>query len=289
MAVRDRTGRDYAARIARAMRLITARPQDPPDLGTLAAEAAFSPFHFHRVYRAIAGETPAETAARARLQGAAIALLKGGEAVAAVAKQAGYGSQAAFTRAFRAAYGVPPGAYRARGGLGFPMRSDTDEEGMMFEVTIRGTAPLRLAAIRHAGPYDRIGDAFGRLQAWAAGRGLMGPGLRAVALYHDDPRSVPAAQLRADAGVTVGPGTAGDGEVRILEVPGFARVASLVFKGPYAELERAYDWMYRAWLPGSGEEPADAPVMEEYLNDCRTLPPAEWLTEILVPLREATR
>jgi len=286
MAVRDRTGRDYAARIARAMTLVTARADDPPGLEELAATAAFSPFHFHRVYRAIAGETPAETAARARLQGAAIALLKGGETVAAVARRAGYGSQAAFTRAFRAAYGLPPSAYRARGGLGFPMRSDSDKESTMFEVTIRGTTPLHLAAIRHTGPYDRIGEAFGRLQAWAAGRGLMRSRTRAVALYHDDPRSVPAAQLRADAGLTVGPEVPGEGEVTLLDVPGFARVASLVFKGPYAELERAYNWMYRSWLPGSGEEPADAPVMEEYLNDCRMLPPAEWLTEILVPLRE---
>jgi len=285
MAARDRTGRDYASRIARAMALIAARPDDPPGLEELASAAAFSPFHFHRVYRAIAGETPVETAARARLQGAAIALLRGSEPVAAVAKRAGYGSQAAFTRAFRAAYGIPPAAYRARGGLGFPVRGDSEEEKAMFEVTIRQTAPLRLAAIWHEGEYSRIGEAFGRLQAWAAGRGLAGAEARAVALYHDDPRSVPAAKLRSDAGVTVGPDVAADGEVRVLEVPGFARVASLRFKGPYAELERAYDWLYRSWLPGSGEEPADAPVMEEYLNDCRTLPPSEWLTEIMVPLR----
>ncbi|MBR0680503.1 AraC family transcriptional regulator [Roseomonas eburnea] len=285
MAARDRTGPDYASRIARAMALIAARPDDPPGLEDLAAAAAFSPFHFHRVYRAITGETPVETAARARLQEAAIALLKGGEKVALVARRAGYGSQAAFTRAFRAAYGIPPAAYRARGGLGFPVRSDDEEERAMFEVTIRETTPLRLAVIRHEGEYKRIGDAFGRLQAWAAGRGLLGAGTRAVALYHDDPSSVPAAKLRSDAGVTVGPEVKGEGEVRVLEVPGFARVAALRFKGPYAELERAYDWLYRAWLPGSGEEPADAPVMEEYLNDCKALPPSEWLTEILVPLR----
>ena len=42
--------------------------------------------------------------------------------------------------------------------------------------------------------------------------------------------------------------------------------------------------LYGTWLPGSGEEPADAPAMEDYLNDCRTLPPAAWLTEILLPL-----
>jgi AraC family transcriptional regulator len=285
MAPRARTGRDYAARIGRAMALIAARPDDPPGLEALAEAAAFSAFHFHRVYRAIAGETPAQTAARARLTGAAVALLKSTEPVAAVARRAGYGSQAAFTRAFRAAYGIPPAAYRARGGLGFPIDRNTQQESAMFTVEMRASAPMRLAALRHVGPFDGIGAAFDRVMAWGGGRGLIGAGTRFVALYLDDPRSVPAAQLRSEAGFTAGPEAAGDGDVRIVEVPGFARVAALRFKGPYAELERAYDWLYGTWLPGSGEEPADAPVMEEYLNDCRTLPPAEWLTDILLPLK----
>ncbi len=285
MAPRERTGRDYAARITRAMALIAARPDDPPGLETLADAAAFSPFHFHRVYRAISGETPAQTAARARLMGAAVALLKSADTVAVVAKRAGYGSQAAFTRAFRAAYGIPPAAYRARGGLGFPIDRDTKEERAMFEVEIRESAPMRLAVLRHLGVFEGIGAAFDRLMAWGGGRGLIRAETRFVALYLDDPTSMPDAALRSEAGFTVGREVAGEGEVRVVEVPRFARVAALRFKGPYAELERAYDWLYGRWLPGSGEEPADAPVMEEYLNDCRALPPAEWLTDVLLPLK----
>jgi AraC family transcriptional regulator len=283
MSRRNRTGQDHATRVARAMALIAARPHDPPGLEALAAAAAFSPFHFHRVYHLVAGETPAQTAARARLGGAAAALLKGAAPVATVARRAGYGSQAAFTRAFRAAYGIPPGAYRARGGLGIPRTAQ--ETPAMFPVEIRPFPALRLAALRHAGPFDGMGATFDRLMVWGAGRGLLGPDTRFVALYPDDPRTVPAAQLRSDAGFTVGPGVTPEGEVRLLEVPAFARVAALRFQGPYAELEPVYDWFYGTWLPASGEEPADAPVMEEYLNDCRALPPAEWLTDILLPLR----
>ena len=50
----------------------------------------------------------------------------------------------------------------------------------------------------------------------------------------------------------MGPEVAGEGEVRIVEVPGFARVAALRFKGPYAELERAYDWLYGAGCRAAG-------------------------------------
>lgn len=43
--------------------------------------------------------------------------------------------------------------------------------------------------------------------------------------------------------------------------------------GPYAELGRPYTWLYGTWLAQSGEEAADAPCVEEYLNDARTSHP----------------
>lgn len=288
MPTKPATQLDYGRRIARAMAHVAGRPDRAPTLEELAAVAAFSPCHFHRIYRAVAGETPAETLARARLSRAAVELLRSGMPVELVARRAGYGSAAAFTRAFRAAHGVPPAAYRARGGVGLPVPfgdSTSEENGAVFHIDMRELPALRLAAVRHIGPYHGIGAAFDRLQAWGAARGLVGPGTRFFGLYHDDPGSVPAAELRSDAGFTVGSEAAGEGDVRILEVPA-ARVAVLRFRGPYAELERPYAWLYGEWLPASGEEPADRPGLEEYVNDPRATPPPELLTDIMLPLRE---
>jgi AraC family transcriptional regulator len=78
-----------------------------------------------------------------------------------------------------------------------------------------------------------------------------------------------------------------EGEARRLTIAG-GRHACIVHKGPYAELENAYRWLYHLWLPHSGEEPGDQPVVEEYLNNPRELPPAEWLTEIRLPLKSET-
>jgi len=55
--------------------------------------------------------------------------------------------------------------------------------------------------------------------------------------------------------------------------------------GPYAELERVYRWLYGTWLAQSGEEPADAPTIEAYLNDARVVPPTGLRTEIWLPFR----
>ncbi|MGX9966868.1 AraC family transcriptional regulator [Roseomonas sp. F4] len=288
MATKLLTQRDYGKRIARAIALIAADPARNPGLEELAGAAAFSPYHFHRIYREITGETPAETLARERLSRAAGLLARGGLSVAAVAKASGYGSAAAFTRAFRAAYGIPPAAYRDSGGIGHRLPPHPPEEPAMFPIEIRQEPPLRLACVTHRGAYNAIGTAFDRIKAWAAARGLVGPAPRFLGLYHDDPSSVAEKDLRAEAGIVVPEGVPegveGSEGVTIRDLPA-NRFAVLLFKGPYAELERAYTWLYRDWLPSSGEEPADEPVREDYLNDCRGLPPSEWLTAVMLPLR----
>lgn len=287
MPLKTSTRLDYGRRIARAMALIAADPARSRSLEELAEAAAFSPFHFHRLYREITGETPAETQARERLSLAASLLIRGAQPIAAIARRCGYGGAAAFTRAFRNAYGMPPAAYRTAGGIGTPRRAPSrhTEETSMLDVTIRQEPALRLAALPHRGAYTGIGAVFDRLMAWAGARNLVTPETRFIGIYHDDPTSVPERQLRSEACMTVPLGVeAGEG-VRILELPP-TRVAAMTFKGPYAELEGAYSRLYRDWLPTSGEEPADMPCREDYLNDCRTLPPAEWLTEIMMPLKE---
>ena len=61
--------------------------------------------------------------------------------------------------------------------------------------------------------------------------------------------------------------------------------ASVLHKGPYAELERAYRHLFRDWLPASGYEAADFSCFEEYLNDPRETPPSELLTRVHLPLK----
>jgi AraC family transcriptional regulator len=285
-AAKPSTRLDYGRRIARAMALIAADPARSPTLEELAGAAAFSPFHFHRIYRELTGETPAETLARLRLSQAAVLLVRDGLPVAVVAARCGYGSAAAFTRAFRAAYGIPPAAYRDRGGIAaaLPPPKPTAEDDAMHEITIRAEPALRLAALAHRGAYSLMGNTFDRLGAWAAARGLIGAETRFLGLYHNDPQTVPEAELQSDACLTVPEGVEGAEGVRIVELPP-TRCAVLVFRGPYAELEPVYTWLYRDWLPASGEEPADQPPREEYLNDPRSLPPAEWLTAIMLPLQ----
>lgn len=82
----------------------------------LAARVHLSRFHFDRVVTSTAGESPAKLRRRVLLERAAFRLVTTDATVLEVALEAGYGSNEAFTRAFRRAYGAAPATWRASPG-----------------------------------------------------------------------------------------------------------------------------------------------------------------------------
>jgi AraC-like DNA-binding protein len=85
---------------------------DGLDGKALAARAMLSPFHFHRLVRAGIGEPPAGFRRRLLLERAAWQLGRGAR-VTDAALEAGYDAVEAFSRAFRAAFGIPPSQFAA--------------------------------------------------------------------------------------------------------------------------------------------------------------------------------
>lgn len=274
---------DYSRRLDKVIRYIGDHLDTELDLDHLAAVAAFSPCHFHRIYAGMTGETVAETLRRVRMSRAAGELVQGTTPITGIAKRAGYGSVAAFTRAFQADHGIAPAAYRQRGFLVAPIPQPLLMETEMYPVTISDRPALRLAALAHRGSYLEIGTAFDRLFTWAMGRQLLGPQSRMLGIYYDDPQAVAATSLRSDACLTIDAEIRTEGDIRVIDLAA-GRHAVLVHQGPYAELDKAYAWLYGTWLPQSGDEAADRPVHEEYLNNPRELPPADWLTAVCLPL-----
>jgi len=113
---------------------------------------------------------------------------------------------------------------------------------------------------------------------------VLGPGSRSFGIYYDDPAAIPVEALRSEACFSVPDSWLPSGDLQRREIrPG--RYAVVLHVGPYAELSRAYTWLYGTSLAQSDEEAADAPCVEEYLNDARIVPAAELRTEIRLPLR----
>ncbi len=243
----------------------------------------------------MAGETPEQTVRRLRLHRAAVALGRDAAPLVRIARAAGYASSEAFSRAFSAAYGQSPTAFRAQraapGGshpyAPLPAMPSAQENASMttsqYPIELKTCAGYRLFGQPHEGDYNEIGATFDRLFALAGAHGLIGSQTRSFGIYYDDPAAVPAERRRAFAGLAVDASALCPQGLEETTIPA-GEVACLLHKGPYADLERAYQYLYGAWLPGSGHEPADTPCFEEYLNDPRSLPASEWLTAVCLPV-----
>ncbi|WP_368186425.1 GyrI-like domain-containing protein [Aestuariibius sp. HNIBRBA575] len=273
----------YEKRLLRVLDYIHANPTGDLSLDNLAEVAAMSRFHWHRVFHAMTGETCAEVVRRMRLHRAACWLVQTDWPVADVAAKVGYPSPQSFSRTFKAAFGLSPVSYRARGDLTAAQIMKSKGDFAMFDVKIENRAALTLAGMAHKGPYLEIGSKFEQVAAVATSRNLW-PSTRGMAgVYYDDPNAVAQADLRSHAGLILAEGVAvPDGLEQITTHGG--KTAILTYKGPYSGLKAAYDYLYGSWLPQSGQEPAEAACYEVYLNDPSQVPEDELLTEINLPL-----
>lgn len=270
----------------------------PVSLQEMARLACLSPFHFHRVFTSLAGESPLQLQRRLRLERAAVQLHVTRREVVEIALDAGYETHGAFTRAFRAAFGVSPSQFRRHRRSTPFLRSVNgvhfnpgDEParfvprvlgGELMKVEIRKLPALRLACVRHIGPYQEIGHAFGCLASLMLETGL--PMSQAVAIYYDDPCTVPAQELRSDAGMAIAEGVESPHPDLIIQTVPANEYAVATHVGPYSEIPDAWSRFVGDWLPNSGRRIVEAPCLEVYVNDCREVPKEELITELYQPV-----
>jgi len=291
----ESTQGSYRERMLRALLYLEKRLDEPLSLEELAGVAHFSPFHFHRVFRGMVGESVKSHIRRLRLERAANMLAMSDRPVTDIALDAGYEAHAAFTRAFGAVFGESPSSYRtaAKARLAAGMREaaprssetllDRDKGGTDMDVSIEQFPKTKVVFARHVGPYAECGKAWGQVCAFAGPKGLFGPDTMFVGVCHDDPEVTPPSMVRYDACLTVTREVAPEGGIGVREIGG-GEYATTVHKGPFDKLYATYAELFGVWGPQSGREFASAPSLEVYLNDPEKTPPEELLTKIYAQL-----
>lgn len=285
MSKHHATSSETERRILRVLDYIHDHPDGDLSLDALADVAAMSRFHWHRVYRAIAGETAAQTVRRMRLNRAAVDLIRTDRPIERIGASVGYPNAASFNRVFAEAYGLSPLAFRARGTMQTPLGSPQKGVTSMteYKIEIRTEPDRRLAAMPHTGPYQRIDRAFEKLAGVIGARGLFEQTAGMVGVFYNDPSAVAEADLRSHAGFVMAQTAEIAAPLEVVDLPG-GKHAVLTFKDPYTGLPDAYDDLFARWLPQSGEAPADQPSFEVYLNSPMDTAPDDLLTEIHLPL-----
>jgi AraC family transcriptional regulator len=297
-------GSAYQTRVNRVIDHISAHLGEPLTLADLAGVAAFSPFHFHRVFRAATGETLFGFIQRVRLERAATALLSHRhESVLAIALDHGFASAATFARAFKAHFGMSATAWRAGGGdrrrarylrdrkpgkqvgkagkAAGPRHRDTGR----MSIRVREMPVQHVAYMRYVGPYGPHGipELWERFVRWVSAHDLLASPKLGIA--HDDPSITPPEKCRYDACVVVPRDFKPDRSVNLADIAG-GRYAVAEFLGTAREIEGVWDRVFRAWLPESGFEPDDRPCFELYRGDPSVDgQPGTFRCELYLPVR----
>lgn len=285
--MKESTSKNYRQRLTRVIDYIHDNIDGNLDVNTLADIAYMSPYHFHRIYRELMHETVNATVRRLRLQKAAVYLIRSDKSSSTIAQQVSYGSVEAFTHAFTKQFGMSPSNYRK-----LKKNSDISDEpyiamlptekkryDTMYDVETITIDKINLAGFNHIGDYMDIGNTFEKLFMTAGSMNLLRDNTRSIGIYYDDPKTVNTNELRSMACVSVENQQTIDNQFEKISIPA-GKCVSVLFKGPYAELEKPYDWLFGHWVPENNKEIADFPPFEEYLNNPKTTPPNELLTRI---------
>lgn len=279
MSERGRFGERYEARIARAISHVDANPAEPISLERLASVACLSPFHFHRVFRTLTGESVRAFVERRKLEHA-IALAAKGKSWKYASMACGFNSPISFTRAFKRVFSVPPSRFDLASW--WHQRSDREEARKLssyflrpappidpeFAVEVRERPHARLAVSRAWGGYlhpERLVGAYHRLRSWAERAGLDVSGGKISGASRDDPDLTPLSRCRYDFLIELPEGMAPPSYISVAERKvGLWAVAAAA--GNMEAVDRAWSMLFRSWLPASGLDLRDEPVEEVYLK-----------------------
>ena len=318
----------YIERVNAVIDYIEANLADELTLAKLADVAHFSPYHFHRVFGMLVGETLNRFIGRLRVERAATLLVQHPHrSITTVASDCGFTNPSSFARTFKEAFGISATEWRDGGYLDYqrePGETIRDVIGNIGSVsagygiidadlqpesgditwrirsgslepatvTVEELPTLHVAYLRHTGRYQGLGavfaDLFTRLMSWAQPRGFVRAGSWLLALYHDNPSITEDDRLRVSVCITVPPDAETFGEVGQMDVDG-GTCAVGHFELGEQDYPEAWYALAGGWLPDSGYEPDDRLPYERYFIGRPASDPTKQLVDICLPVRPLRR
>ena len=316
---------EYISRVNRVIDYIETNIDIDLSLENLAKVANFSRFHFHRIFRAMVGETLNQFIQRIRLEKAASQLIiNPKKSITEIAFDCGFSGSASFARAFKETFQMSASEWRSGGHLqNRKIRKTNSKQGQMvgkiwkdldvssyyidnetknliwrikmkeknqIQIEVKDMPGFHVAYVRHIGPYkgnsELFEKLFEKLMKWAGPRGLLRfPETKVLTVYHDDPNITDEDKLRTSACITVPEDTPVEDEIGEMTIPGGKFAVARFELAGSEEYEEAWNMVYGGWLPESGYQPDDRLCYEIYQNDSKEHPEGIHIVDICVPVK----
>jgi AraC family transcriptional regulator len=296
---------DYIRRMNNVLSFIDDNLDAALSLESVSEIAHYSPYHFHRIFKAITNETLNSYIGRKRIEKAASVLIRKKEVtITELSLQYGFNSNSSFTRAFKNFYGISPTEFRKQSPGRFSKISKTDRKNgqaiVVFEeyvcninnhikwmnmnaaIEIKELPAMSLAYISHVGDYNLEGT-FEKLLKWAGPKGLLDvPDIKMLVIYHDSFKITAPDKVRMSACILLKEPVKPDGEVGLTTINKGKFVVGH-FEVPAADLEKAWSGMF-VWLNEHGYKVTERPCFDILHNDFRKHPEKKFIVDLCIPL-----
>lgn len=281
-ARKEETQNEYYRSIGRVLDYLNKHMEEHPDVDTLAGIARISPFHFHRVFKAVIGENVGEYGLRLRMNYVASQLRSTHATLEQLAQKTGYNGTSALSKAFKKHVGTSPSVFKTTlevsaiklmSSFGLPelkpdIRSVESVAVIYTVVASDDSSPIKYV------------DAWAELKQYALQNHLLEEQAEVIGINYEDPETE---KRRFLACFTVQKPVVSNEKVgtKILESGTYA---VFTLNGSYEKLSDLYKAIYFHWLPNSDWVLRDGIAYERYLNNPLVVKKQELLTEVFLPV-----
>jgi AraC family transcriptional regulator len=280
----------YAARFNQVFDYIDRHLDEELPLDRLSQVAHFSKFHFHRQFSEYCGISVSRYIQLMRLKRASYRLVfNPAERIVDIALDAGFENPESFSRAFKKAFGQTPTEFRIE-----PAWKPWNERyqfpnarrNVLMEVKIIHFETIRVAVLEHRAAPELVNNSAARFIEWRKSSGLSPvSSSRTFGIAYDDPDTTEPASFRFDiCGEVQAEVPANPQGVINKQIPG-GRCAVLRHLGSQDRIGDSANFLYRQWLPESGEELRDFPMFFHWVNLKPETPEHELIADIHLPLK----
>ncbi len=302
---------EYKARIITVINYINNNLSEKITLKHLSNTACFSPFHFHRIFTSIIGETPIDFLNRVRLEKAANYLVGNPSmTITEISTLCGFSSSTVFSRAFKKHFGVSAtGWIKKSRAPYFSKKSKTDSKNREIDgfnnnyfsnvtfnennlrrsgmkVEIKNLPARHLAYSPQLDGYDekKISFAWEKLCNWGYSQNLINKETTFIGISFDNPCITPEDKCRYYACLNVSNEIIPPKGFGLIDLPA-GKYAVTRFMGKVEELSGAWSDLYGKWMPVSGFEPVDSPCYDIYYETPETNKEGKFVMDLCVPVK----
>ena len=296
----------YLRRIGIAIEFIESRLDEKIGLEDVANASHFSPYHFHRIFHAIVGETINDFITRKRMERAAKRLVYQTQlSITEIAHTGGFSSSANFSKTFKLYFGISPKELRnpASSQSSSQNKSDNSKIGKLFrkygkafdartmysqfvtnveifdpdklkellmKVEVKDLPEKHIAYLCSPKGYtlEAVYSTWEKILQWGDNHSLDTSMDKRFAICHDNPSVTPEEKCRYDAAIVVDADMEIGKPINEGSIPG-GKFAIAYFKDDASKINQFITEVCSQWCIQNGYEPDNFPPIFNYFNNAK--------------------